>query len=324
MQLEGVTPEERRRRLEVHQSLAASVSPDGIHWHALDEPVLDVGSTQLDTQNQCTFDPHQGRYVAYLRGHLERRRLVRRAEGRDFCRLQPPRPCLMCDPQDPVDDDVYNPCYSPYPGRPLYLMFPSIYHRIASTVDIQLATSHDGDTWSRPERRPIIGRSHEGGEYGTVYACPELVAPGDGQWRLAYTGSPHRHDFRDRGAPAPPSLGEHRWACWEEDRLVGLEAQGEGCVTLVQRPCAGECLHLNYRTARGGWIRAEVVNAPDTPPQPVRPWPGFSAEECEPLGGDWLDQVVRWRGGCSLSCLAGREVSVRLHLFRAKVFAAGW
>jgi hypothetical protein len=45
-----------------------------------------------------------------------------------------------------------------------------------------------------------------------------------------------------------------------------------------------------------------------------------------PLRGDALSQVVSWReaGGGSvsdLSALAGRNVAVRLHLVRAKLFA---
>ena len=100
LDLGGVSPEERRKKIEVRQAVHASISPDGIRWKNLDEPILDVGSTQLDTHNLCTFDPYEEKYVAYLRGHLERRRSVRRAEGKDFRRLEDPHLCLLCDPQD--------------------------------------------------------------------------------------------------------------------------------------------------------------------------------------------------------------------------------
>lgn len=324
LDLGGVPPEERRKRLEIRQAVCASVSPDGLRWRNLEEPILDVGNTALDTHNLCTFDPHEGKYVAYLRGHLERRRLVRRAEGRDFRRLEAPRPCLMCDPQDPIDDDIYTSCYCPYPGgQRLYLMFPSVYHRLASTVDIQLALSRDSYTWQRPERAPIIDRRCGEVEYNCLYASPELIAPGDGTWRLAFAGMCHPHDFRDRGAPYPQD-GEWRWAQWGEDRLAGLEAGGEGRVTLVQRRCAGRQLRLNYRTERGGWIKAELVQTPGTPPKPVEALPGFSLEEAEPLCGDKLWEAAHWKGNSSLETLKGREVSVRLHLHRAEVFAISW
>ena len=320
MDLGGVSPEERRKKLQIRQAVHASVSPDGIRWRNLDEPILDVGDTALDTHNLCTFDPHLGRYVAYLRGHLERRRLVRRAEGEDFRRLGEPRPCLMCDPQDPCDDDIYNPCYCAYPGGSLYLMFPSFYHRIESTVDVQLATSRDSYSWSRPERRPIIDRLCNGEEYGCLYACPELIALDGGEWRLAFLANRRRHDFRERGSVYPQD-GEYRWACWQADRLAGLEAPEEGEVMLVQRKCAGRELRLNFRTADDGWVRVELVHPPVTPPREVAAFEGFGLEEAETLTGDELSRIVRWNGNGDLSSLKDKEVSVRLHLRRAKVFS---
>ena len=324
MDVGGLSPEERRQKLQIHHTLNAAVSPDGIHWTNIDEPILDVGPTQLDTHNLGTYDPLAEQYVVYLRGHIERRRLVRRAEGRDFRALQEPRFCLLPDPQDPLDDDFYNPCYCPYPGgRPLYLMFPSVYHRIASTLDVQLAVSRDSHNWQRPVRQPIIDRNYEGGEYGSVYACPNLVEFSGGLWRLPFAGHARKHDFLDRGRKYPPDT-ELRWAEWQEDRLVGLEAEGEGRVVLVQRSCAGQELRLNYRTAADGWIKVELVHQPETPPKPVAAYEGFGLEEAETLVGDELDRVVRWGGHGDLSSLGGKDVSVRLHLYRAKVFAIGW
>ena len=321
LDLGGVSPEERRKKVEVRQTVHASVSPDGIHWTNLDEPILDVGNTMLDTHNLCTYDPYQQKYVAYLRGHVNgRRRVVRRAESRDFAQLEEPRFCLIPDPQDPADDDIYNPCYSPYPNQPLYLMFPSLYHRIASTLDIQLAVSRDSYNWQRPERRPIIDRSYDGGEYGALYAYPNLLDLDNGEWRLAYTGHHRKHDFLDRGRNYPVDF-EHRWASWKKDRLVGLEAPDEGFVVLMTKPCAGAQLHLNYRTAPDGWIKVELVKLPETPPKPVDAFEGFGLEEAETLSGDELSRVVSWNGKSDLADLKGKDVYLRLHMYKAKVFS---
>ena len=320
MDVGGVSPEDRRKAVELRQAVHASVSPDGIRWKNIEGHILDVGASALDTHNLCIYDPYEKKYVAYLRGHLERRRSVRRAEGTEFRNLQEPRLCLMCDPQDPIGDDIYNPCYSPYPGRRLYLMFPSFYHRIPSTVDIQLAISHDSYNWSRPERKPIIDLSYEGGEYGSMYASPSLVALDSGEWRLPFVGNQRKHDFLDRGRNYPED-GEFRWASWREDRLAGLHAAAEGSVVLVQRPCAGKELRLNYRTEKDGWVKVELVNPPVTPPRPVQAFEGFGLDAAETLSGDELSRVVRWNGKSDLSMLRGKEVSVRLHLKRAKVFS---
>ena len=320
LDLGDVSPEERKKQIEIRQSVAASVSPDGIHWTALEDPILDVGNTQLDTHNLCTYDPYEGKYVAYLRGHVERRRLVRRAEGTDFRRLENPHFCLMPDPQDPIDDDIYNPCYCPYPGLQRYLMFPSIYHRIASTVDVHLAVSRDSYNWHRPERKPIIDLSYDGGEYGAIYAVPNLLTPSSREWRLPFVGHQRLHDFLDRGATYPVD-GDFRWASWPQNRLAGLEAAEEGSCVLVQRPCAGGELHLNFRTTKDGWVKVELVHPPSTPPKPVEPFAGFGLDQAETLSGDELARVVRWNGKSDLSSLKDMEVSVRLTLYRAKLFS---
>ena len=246
---------------------------------------------------------------------------MRRVSGAQFAALAEPRPCLLPDPLDALDDDIYNPCYTPYPGtQPRYLMFPSIYHRIASTVDVQLAVSRDNHQWIRPFRQPIIDRTYEGGTYGQLYASPNLIAA-NGTWRLPFRGYQRRHDFLRRGAASYPEDGEFRWACWEPDRFAGIEAKGEGRVTLIERPCCGRELLLNFRTAPDGWIKAEIVQTIHTPPQPVEAHPGFSLAEADPLTGDSIAEAAHWRGQADLSALAGEKVGLRFHLYKAKLFS---
>ena len=146
------------------------------------------------------------------------------------------------------------------------------------------------------------------------------VALDSGEWRLPFVGSRRRHDFLDRGA-AYPEEGEMRWASWQEDRLVGLEAADEGFAVLVQRKCAGQQMRINYRTAKDGWIKVELVNQPSTPPKKVLPFDGFGLEGAETLTGDELSRVVQWNGSGDLSGLKEQEVSLRLHLYKAKIFS---
>lgn len=324
MDLGGVAPEDRRKKIQIHSAVRASVSPDGLRWTNLEEPLIDVGPTALDTHNLVTFDPFEGRYVLYLRGGSdERRRHVRRADSAEFAQFDNLRPCLVADPQDDISDDIYNPCYTVYPnGLRFYLMFPSLYHRVESHVDAQLAVSRDSYLWQRPERVPIIDLAHEGGEYGSLYAAPNLAAPEEGDWRLAFSGSERKHDFRARGsAPRAPDRSELRWALWKPNRLAGLDAEGEGRVVLNMRICAGAEMRLNYRTEADGWVKAELVHPPSTPPREVEAFEGFSLAEAEKLTGDEVSRVVRWNGNSDLSSLKGREVAVRLRMNKAKVFS---
>ena len=161
----------------------SSAFPPGVHRLCLrfnagrahrGRPLPAVGRTGLDSSNLAVYDPDSQRYVLYLRGHQDRQRVVRRAEAASFGphSFDLPRPVFGTDPQDPIDDDVYSSGYTRVPATPaagsaggagggssssssgavaaptrFHLMFPGIYHRGASTVDVQLCTSRDGELW---------------------------------------------------------------------------------------------------------------------------------------------------------------------------------
>ncbi len=301
-----------------------AVSADGLRWRLLEDPLVNVGSTPLDTQNVAAFNPDTGEYLAFLRGFPEEpeygvrgRRVLRRTGGKEFGNWHEPRFVLAADPQDPPTDDIYTPAYCRYPGVPgLYLMFPSIYHRLDSELDVQLAISRDGWSWARPERRPIITRESGDSEYGMIHAGPNLVPLNDDEWAVAYDGRYGRHDH---GTPDAPC--EIRWAIWQRNRLVALEAPVEGRVTTIGRPCHGSELRINFRTQRAGWVKLELVTPPTLPISETKVLEGFSAAEMETLTGDELDRVVTWNGKSDLSALRGMTISVRLQMARAEVFS---
>ncbi len=303
-----------------------AVSPDGLRWRILDEPLVNVGGTPLDTHNIAAYEPESGEYVAYLRGFPEElqhgfrgRRAVRKVAGKQFGNWSAPRYVLMADNQDRCDDDIYTSAYCRYPGvAGLHLMFPAIYHRMDSELDVQLAVSRDGWNWSRPERKPIITRDAEDGEYGMVIAGPSLVPLNEREWGLPYACMYDRHD---RGPKDEGARDVFRWAIWERDRLAALEAPVEGRVTTIGRQCHGGELRLNFQTRKAGWIKVELTTQPTEPVSKVEPIEGFSLAEADPLSGDELDQVVTWKGNGDLSRLQGMKVAVRIHMARAKLFS---
>jgi len=317
---EGIAPEVVNEEFYFHSLVRGAVSPDGLHWRILEEPLLDVGRTQLDTQNVATFDPEAREYRGYLRGHLERRRLVRVTSGKDFRAWGPTRPIFGADAQDPIDDDVYSPCYCRVPGGGHHLLFPSIYHRLESTVDLAIATSRDGLFWTRPERKPILDRRAFGQECSMVFAMPNLVPLDEDRWGLMVQGQFRRHDGGAETAAHP----EWRWAIWGADRLVALEAPVQGKVTLVEQTASGKELLANYATAKGGWLKVELVQTPSTPASPVEAFEGFGLADADPLVGDERAGVATWRGRSDLSPLAGRKVSVRITMSRAKLFSISY
>lgn len=284
-----------------------AVSPDGIRWTVVEGPILDM---PCDTMNTARYDEGKGHYVGHFRVWEGGRRCIGMSETEDFRHWPLPSIVLQPDPQDPPTDDLYTNAYSPYPGAEYCLMFPSVYHRVRDTLDIQLAVSRDGRRWVRPERRPIVPTGPEGsGEEGRVYAGPGLVPLSGERWGLIYTGHSTRHNEPWGGT------GQCRWAMWPKDRLVALEAPVEGQVQLLPRECRGDELLLNYQTEAHGWVRVELVREGEH-----TPLKGYSLDECDPLHGDSLAKAVTWQGNADLSVLKGVKVSVRIQMAWAKLF----
>ena len=318
MEIEGYTPEQIAAKAEIRHVVRGAVSADGLRWRMLEEPLVDVGKTLLDTQNIGARDEETGEYVAYLRGNVERRRSIRRTGGPEFGGWPQPTIAMTSDPQDPPDVDFYNPSYCRCPSSGRHLMFVSIFHRPAATLDIQLASSRDGWNWTRAERRPIVTLETAGGKCNGLYAGPNLVPLGE-EWGICCQVVERLHDWSDYPVPKPD--GEYRWALWQPERLVALEAPLEGQFTTIERVCSGGRMTLNHETEPGGWIKVALVERPRTPPAPVPEIEGYELEACDVLDGDSLSREVTWKGNGDLSALAGREVSVRIRMAKARLYS---
>ena len=138
-----------------------AVSPDGLRWKRLEQPVLKHVS---DTQSVVVYDADRGKYVAYVRGWEPEsligyggRRVVKRTESDSFRSF--PRPDIVLAPEssDGPDVDIYTNAYQRWRGAARsHLMLPAFYHRATDIVDVHLAVSRDGVRWSRPSPNPLI------------------------------------------------------------------------------------------------------------------------------------------------------------------------
>ena len=249
---------------------------------------------------------------------------MRRTGGKAFGDWHPTRLVLTVDERDAPDEDIYTSCYCRCPGSGRHLMFPSIYHRLSSTLDIQLANSRDGWLWHRSERQPIITRETEDGEYGAVYASPNMVPVGD-EWGLPLLCYYQRHDGGGKFlSTAEKPVSEYRWALWKPDRLMALEAPIEGRFSTVERLCEGVELRLNFQTEQGGWVKIGLAHRPTTPASPLQEIEGFGLDDCDVLAGDEIAQVVTWKGRRDLEELKGCPLSLRVRLARAKLFSVAF
>ena len=295
--------------------LGAAVSPDGIHWKRLPEPLW--GSYyNNDGGPSIYFDQKLEKYVLFTRQNYPRRRSIARAEMADFRRWPHPTLVLTPGPQESPSDDFYSNTYVSYPGaEKAHLMLTSVYHRDTSLVDIRLASSVDGIAWNWVSRDPVLELGGPGDwNGGSIYAVPSLVKLPDGRVAVPMVGSSWSHNewWRVKFETHQKWRRGIGWASWEDGRLSGIKAKKQGEFTTHRFIYGGKELQLNLRTGgRSGSVRLELMveGEPDRPPLRSRD-----------MVGDHLWVPVPWEGNPELSSLAGKTVRLRFQLYNAKVF----
>ncbi|HEX7380280.1 MAG TPA: hypothetical protein VF278_24405 [Pirellulales bacterium] len=278
-------------------------SPDGLHWSSEQRPegLPNVG----DTHNNAFWDERQGKYVLITRRYLGER-LVYRSDSPDFLHWSEPVLALRSSPEEGKRVQTY--CMPAFPYAGGYLGWAMMYDvGPGRTVDCELAWSADSVYWQRVfPGRPFVPRGPQGSyDSACIYAQAGPPVRFDGKLLLYYGGSVTKHAGWKRSClPCLARLRVDGFACYEP-----AEAGKEGfVVTQPLRATKGE-LRVNANAA-GGAVRVAVLDTE-----------GYSLDDCEPITGDVLDGVVRWRGGKSLAQLAGQTVRLRFELRAAKLYS---
>ena len=331
-------PPDQRYKLVHHglhkdkRCVFGAVSPDGLHWDSIEEPVLN--DYVSDTQIVVSFDPQKGRYVGYFRGwtaHVSRRyygrRLIAYAETDSFESWPRPEPIVAPDIYDGPSIDIYTNAYTPWPGANAYLMFPAMYQRGLDATEVHVMTSRDGVHWQRPSHQPIIPADELGTHSkGGIYAGCGLVSIRPGEWSLAITPEAITHNQSSYMSPDEIStLPHHGYVClatWRQDGFTSLEADSEGGFTTVPLTFTGSRLEVNAWTRFGGEVRVELADqSGETYERSSETVSGRTFEECDPISGDRLKHTVTWRGESDLSAWAGKPVRLRFRMRRARLHA---
>ncbi|MCC7263046.1 MAG: hypothetical protein IT369_11050 [Candidatus Latescibacteria bacterium] len=302
-------PRYRDSRISAQRAygMFAAVSPNGVQWTALPEPLMLHPS---DTDTTVFRDEELGRYVMYTRMMREDRRWVGRAEAEDFEHWGPVEPVLWPRLDDPPDYDIYLNGYSRYPGHPAYqLMFPMYYFRATERSEVRLCSSSDGLAWNQVPGGPVIAPGPPGAwDSEFIGSGKDLVPFGPGRIATPYSGTPYPHKYPRW--PAVWDAWNQGWAWWPEDRLCALKADQEGeCWTLPVTP-AGRQLRLNLRTPSAGLIRVGVEGLA-----------GRTVEDCDPLWGDRPDQLVTWKGQPNIDIAETQPLTLHLQLRCAELFS---
>ena len=285
------------------------VSPDGLNWRRIEEPLL---IHKGDTDNTVYYDQWLGKYVLYTRLYWLRRRMIARAESDDFRHWSPVDPIVQPSLDDPLSYDVYTNARTSYPGLPEHhLMFPMYYRRYTQTSEIHLLTSIDGIRWQRLPAGPVLEPGDPGdwdGEF--VVAGKNLVPLGNDRVAIPYSGATHPHKY-----PRWPGTIQHGsgWASWPKGRLAAITADEEGEFHTFGVTVTGEKLAVNAKVRRAGELRVGLSGVE-----------GRSAADCDPILGDDLAHPVTWKGDRSLGAAPGSTVALHCKLRAAELFGFEW
>ncbi|MGQ9630930.1 MAG: hypothetical protein ACUVXI_11575 [bacterium] len=320
--------EPRADRVDVGSILGVqgAVSPDGLHWNVLPEPLVMEHS---DTQVVAYYDERLRKYILYTRNWMVGprsgraldgqglswlgvgRRSIGRTESDDF-RCFPLSEVILEPGPDMLPSDVlYTNCKTTIPGAPdHHLMFPAIWHTSDDTTSIALASSHDGKLWHFLPGSPVLETSPFGEwDGGCIFAHPNLVELPDGRFALPYTGYIFPHKY-----PRGQWKFQPGYAVWPKGRLVALEAPERGEFATVGIIPPGRKLRINALTQRVGGILVEVAGLDG------KPLEQHTFADSTPIIGDHHHAPVTWEGRDDLGYREGAGIILRFRMEKAKVF----
>jgi len=296
--------------------VCGAVSPDGLKWTSLDEPVMPFMTEHVEP----FYDVEKGRYVDYPRyWHNAQRRGIGINETDDFRHWPLPRPLLCPRLSSPLTDDFYTTCHSLYPGTTdVHLFFIANYYRGTNDcVDVDIAVSLDGDLFDIVPGGPVLDCDTEAwdpdqpGPPACVFPLKGLVPFGEDQVGIIT----REENFPHKWPRTCQWRHTFRWALWKKERLVALRADGDGQFTTAGLILTRPNICINANTGAKGVITAQLL---DEAGEPV---PGYDHDDCDPIRGDHLKATLTWQGKSAPSNMVGRKVYLRFRMSRASLFS---
>jgi hypothetical protein len=220
--------------------------------------------------------------------------------------------------------EVYNMAVYPHAGG--FVGMPTMFRVMARTpkevklapsqsgndgpIDVQMATSTDGEKWVRTHPRVhVIPRGAPGTfDGGTILGLTSnRVDAGDETW-IYYTAINTGH-----GAPIPPKRITIGRAEWRRDGFASLDA-GPAGGRLETQPLrvATPGLIINADASRGE-LRVALLESDG------RPIAGRGFADCEPLRANETRWEARWRDGRSIP--TDRPLRVGIEMTNTRLFS---
>ncbi|MCF6283892.1 MAG: hypothetical protein L3K26_01690 [Candidatus Hydrogenedentes bacterium] len=295
--------------------VAGMYSADGLQWTRYPDPICDIFA---DSQYSGFWDDSLEEYVIY--GRVSGRgRALGRATSDDFSFFEPLTLVLQTDDNDPADSDLYNSAALKYPyAANAYFMFLSRFEHGNQALDIRLAVSRDGITWTWPEQDKAFIPMGKPGEFdgGSLYMGQGLLRVGDALYQY-YGGSRLKHnEGKLENLVKPGNSRTMSRVVTRLDGYVSVEAAKEGG-SFVTPPLLfqGNILKLNVDARDGGYLRVGLLD------EKGEAIPGKSIADCEPITGDHMDVLVRWKEGGDVTKRAAKPTRIRVELKNASLYA---
>ncbi|MBN2270034.1 MAG: hypothetical protein JXN61_05435 [Sedimentisphaerales bacterium] len=311
------------------RGLGLAGSGDGIHWKLINEYATEA---ICDGATHWLFDASRRKYVLYGRTkktlpevesawskydwyeQYHSGRAVARLESVDFLNWNFTEPAsapvvLTADIADEPGTEIYSMMVFPYES--LYIGLVQVFHARPETcyLDVQLAVSHDGLSFTRVgDRTPFIpvGPIGSWDRFNQSLANNPPILVGD-KLRFYYGGRTYRHSPY-KGKDTGPASGGIGFASIKPDRFVSLQASFDGG-RILTKPLTfvGSDLHINAESDFGE-ILVEVLDLA-----------GNTIATSKPVQDDGLDIAVDWQRGSLKSLKA--PVVLRFTLKNACLFA---
>ena len=300
-------PDERKKLRDKYGpgGLKAFASSDGLHWRLLrKEPVIaeDLGS--FDSQNAAFWSEAEQQYVCYYRwfdnrrkGFDNGRRAIRRSTSKNFLNWTTPVDMQVNQP----GEHLYTSTTQPYFRAPhIYIALPTRFQAGKGAItDVALMATRPGsDTYHRHFKEAFIrpGLGERGWGNRANYITQNVVQTSPTEMSMFMYGGGHY--------------------VTRLDGFISVHAgYKEGEFTTKALKFSGTQLEINYSTAGAGQIRVELQDADG------KPITGFTLEDCDPIKGDAIVGIVKWKENSDIGRLTGKVVRARFVMNEADVYS---
>jgi hypothetical protein len=294
--------------------LNALKSADGVRWMIMTEAAITAGA--FDSQNLAFWDAVRREYRAYWRifsaGYTDERgwkpegvRAIRTATSKDFIHWENQADLKYVDSPR---EHLYTNAVMPYFRAPhLFIAFPTRYQPKTQQVEPVFMTSRDGVLFRRwaEELIPITAPKDRDGNRSNYMTRGLLQLPGQERELSVYATEAYYKG---------PASRVRRFT-FRTDGFVSVRAPAKAELLTQPLRFTGKALELNCRTAANGSLRVEIQDADG------KPLPRFSLADCQPMTGDDIARIVKWKGGVSVSALASKPVRLRFVMEDADLFS---